>query len=71
MGLSRVEAICDGLIGAGLPSDWPIMLIANASLPQQQTLVGTLADMPRGEAADIRAPVISDRPDRAASLHRP
>nr|WP_244158329.1 uroporphyrinogen-III C-methyltransferase [Salinicola socius] len=47
MGLSRVETICQGLTGAGLPSDWPIMLIANASLPQQQSLVGTLADMPQ------------------------
>ncbi|WP_459874470.1 uroporphyrinogen-III C-methyltransferase [Halomonas shantousis] len=46
MGLSKVEAICAGLRGAGLPDDWPMMLIANASLPVQETLIGTLADMP-------------------------
>ncbi|WP_168012157.1 uroporphyrinogen-III C-methyltransferase [Halomonas salinarum] len=46
MGLSKVEAICAGLRGAGLPDDWPIMLVANASLPEQAALTGTLADMP-------------------------
>lgn len=46
MGLSKVEAICGGLRRAGLPDDWPIMLVANASLPEQQALTGTLADMP-------------------------
>ncbi|MDR5858034.1 uroporphyrinogen-III C-methyltransferase [Halomonas eurihalina] len=51
MGLSRVEAICNGLRGAGLPGDWPIMLVANASLPGQEALVGTLADMPERLAA--------------------
>ncbi|MDT8894371.1 uroporphyrinogen-III C-methyltransferase [Halomonas sp. I1] len=52
MGLSRVETICDGLRGAGLPDDWPIMLVANASLPEQEALVGTLADMPERLAAN-------------------
>ncbi|PMR78655.1 uroporphyrinogen-III C-methyltransferase [Halomonas urumqiensis] len=47
MGLSKVEAICAGLRGAGLPDDWPVMLVANASRPEQRSLVGTLADMPR------------------------
>lgn len=47
MGLSKVEAICAGLRQAGLPDEWPIMLVANASLPEQQALVGTLADMPQ------------------------
>ncbi|HET8790055.1 MAG TPA: uroporphyrinogen-III C-methyltransferase [Modicisalibacter sp.] len=46
MGLSKLDAICAGLRGAGLPHDWPIMLVANASLPEQQSLIGTLADMP-------------------------
>ncbi|PWW34595.1 uroporphyrinogen-III C-methyltransferase [Chromohalobacter israelensis] len=51
MGLSRVDAICRGLRDAGLPGDWPIMLAANASLPEQQTLIGTLDDMPERLAA--------------------
>ncbi|MCI0510782.1 MULTISPECIES: uroporphyrinogen-III C-methyltransferase [Chromohalobacter] len=51
MGLSRVDAICRGLRDAGLPDDWPIMLAANASLPEQQTLIGTLGDMPERLAA--------------------
>ncbi|TVP48193.1 MAG: uroporphyrinogen-III C-methyltransferase [Halomonas sp.] len=51
MGLSKVDAICHGLRQAGLPDDWPIMLVANASQPEQQSLVGTLADMPEQLAA--------------------
>ncbi|HBM27851.1 MAG TPA: uroporphyrinogen-III C-methyltransferase, partial [Halomonas sp.] len=51
MGLSKVAAICHGLRQAGLPDTWPIMLVANASQPEQQALVGTLADMPERLAA--------------------
>ncbi|WP_277811883.1 uroporphyrinogen-III C-methyltransferase [Chromohalobacter canadensis] len=51
MGLSKVTEICQGLRDAGLPDDWPIMLAANASLPEQQTLIGTLGDMPEKLAA--------------------
>ncbi|AQU81433.1 MULTISPECIES: uroporphyrinogen-III C-methyltransferase [unclassified Halomonas] len=51
MGLSKVDAICHGLRQAGLPDNWPIMLVANASQPEQQSLVGTLADMPEQLAA--------------------
>ncbi|SHL65308.1 uroporphyrin-III C-methyltransferase [Halomonas cupida] len=46
MGLNKLEAICRGLRGAGLADEWPVMLVANASLAEQQSLVGTLADMP-------------------------
>lgn len=52
MGLNQVSAICDGLRGAGLPDDWPIMLVANASLPEQHSLIGNLSDMPARLAAD-------------------
>ncbi|MBS9402977.1 uroporphyrinogen-III C-methyltransferase [Halomonas sp. TRM85114] len=51
MGLSKVTAICNGLRSAGLPDDWPVMLVANASLPEQQALTGTLYDMPAKLAA--------------------
>lgn len=52
MGLSKVAAICHGLRQAGLPDTWPIMLVANASQPEQQSLVGTLSDMPARLAAE-------------------
>lgn len=52
MGLAKVEAICAGLRGAGLPDDWPIMLVANASLPEQRALTSTLAEMPARLAAE-------------------
>ena len=51
MGLSKVAAICHGLRQAGLPDTWPVMLVANASQPEQQSLVGTLSDMPERLAA--------------------
>ncbi|MCM2129429.1 uroporphyrinogen-III C-methyltransferase [Larsenimonas sp. GH3-8] len=46
MGLGRVGEISQGLMQAGLPADWPMMLIAHASLPSQQVRVSTLRDMP-------------------------
>jgi len=52
MGLGRVAAICAGLRGAGLPDDWPVMLVANASLADQRALIGSLADMPARLAAE-------------------
>ncbi|WP_315899896.1 uroporphyrinogen-III C-methyltransferase [Halomonas denitrificans] len=45
MGLNKLTAICRGLITAGLPRDWPVMLVANASLPEMASVVGTLADI--------------------------
>lgn len=52
MGLFKVGAICAGLRRAGLPDDWPVMLVANASLPGQRTLIGSLADVPARLAAE-------------------
>ncbi|WP_374956273.1 uroporphyrinogen-III C-methyltransferase [Halomonas ventosae] len=52
MGLGKVAAICEGLRGAGLPDDWPVMLVANASLADQRFLIGGLADMPERLAAE-------------------
>ncbi|MGO2241046.1 MAG: uroporphyrinogen-III C-methyltransferase, partial [Halomonas sp.] len=51
MGLSKVAAICQGLRQAGLPDEWSIMLVANASQCEQRSLIGTLADMPAKLAA--------------------
>ncbi|WP_240455522.1 uroporphyrinogen-III C-methyltransferase [Halomonas faecis] len=51
MGLGKLETICRKLRDGGLPDDWPILLVANASLPEQRALVGTLADMPDKLAA--------------------
>ena len=45
MGLNKLGAITRGLRGAGLPQDWPVMLVANASLPEMASLVGTLGNI--------------------------
>ena len=45
MGLNKLGAMTRGLRGAGLPQDWPVMLVANASLPEMASLVGTLGNI--------------------------
>ncbi len=46
MGLARVRTICHELCDGGLPPDWPVMIVSNASRPEQTALVGTLTSMP-------------------------
>lgn len=45
MGLSRVSQIAGGLLSAGRNVDTPVAVISHATMPQQRTCVGTLADI--------------------------
>lgn len=45
MGLHALEQLIEGLVKAGKSSNTPIAIISNASLPHQQVLIGTLADI--------------------------
>ncbi|WP_049235860.1 siroheme synthase CysG [Moraxella canis] len=59
MGLHALNKIVDSLIGSGLPSDLPIAIISNASLPTQQVLTGTLTDIiDKKDKSGISAPAI-------------
>ena len=45
MGLHSLPRLTEGLINAGRSSDTPIAIVSNASMPNQQVLTGTLADI--------------------------
>ena len=45
MGLHSLARLTEGLIDAGRSSDTPIAIVSNASMPNQQVLTGTLADI--------------------------
>lgn len=47
MGLTAIEAIARELVARGRSADTPAMAVRWATRPNQQTLVGTLGDLPR------------------------
>lgn len=47
MGLARIHAICQQLMDHGKPGSTPASVISHASLPSQQVVPGTLADLPQ------------------------
>jgi uroporphyrin-III C-methyltransferase len=56
MAAGRIEQTCRELIAAGRPSDDPAALVRWAATPEQQTVVGTLADLPALAAASRMGP---------------
>ncbi len=45
MGLERVEQLCRGLAAAGLPASTPAAVVSRGTLPEQESVSGTLADL--------------------------
>ena len=45
MGLERVEQLCRGLVAAGLPASTPAAVVSRGTLPEQESVSGTLADL--------------------------
>ncbi|GAB4260852.1 uroporphyrinogen-III C-methyltransferase [Thermincola ferriacetica] len=59
MGMANLPHIVDKLIANGRPADTPIALIRWGTRPEQQTLVGTLADIvDKARAAEFKNPAI-------------
>lgn len=59
MGLTGLPTLCAELIAHGLPPDWPAAIVQQGTTPQQRTVVGTLATLPRlAEEANLRAPTM-------------
>lgn len=59
MGLHALESLSANLINSGLPADSQVAIISNASLPNQQVLTGTLADIAQIQAThQLPAPAI-------------
>ncbi len=46
MGLERVAQLCSGLVAAGLPASTPAAVVSRGTLPDQEAVSGTLADLP-------------------------
>jgi uroporphyrin-III C-methyltransferase len=45
MGLERLPQLCTGLVAAGLPSSTPAAVVSRGTLPDQESVSGTLADL--------------------------
>ena len=59
MGVAAIAIICAQLVAHGLDAGTPAAAIRNATIGSQQTIVGTLADLPdRLAAAQLAPPVI-------------
>jgi uroporphyrin-III C-methyltransferase len=60
MGVATLPAITKELIKNGLASDTPAMTVADAAMPSQRSVRGTVADIAvRTEHADIKPPAIT------------
>jgi uroporphyrinogen III methyltransferase/synthase len=59
MGVGNLPAIAGRLISAGRPADTPVALVQNATLPNQRTVVATLASAASAaEANNVRPPAL-------------
>ncbi len=57
MGLGRVQDICTQLVRKGKPGHTPAAVVCQASLPHQQVVISTLAELPAAvTASDLRPP---------------
>ena len=57
MGLERVEQLCRGLVAAGLPAATPAAVVSRGTLPEQESVSGTLADLAE-LAAGLESPAL-------------
>lgn len=59
MGLARVQELADGLVAAGREPTTSAAVIASATLPEQRSVFGTLADIAsRVAAANLASPAV-------------
>ncbi len=60
MGLVGLANICEQLIAHGQRADMPVALISKGTTPEQQVIVGTLADIAsKVEGSGIAAPTLT------------
>ncbi len=57
MGLERIDQLCRGLVAAGLPSATPAAVVSRGTLPDQESVSGTLADLAE-LAGDLESPAL-------------
>jgi uroporphyrin-III C-methyltransferase len=57
MGLDRLERLCAGLLRAGLPASTPAAVVSRGTLPEQDAVLATLADLPE-RAGGLESPAL-------------
>jgi len=57
MGLERVGQLCRGLVAAGLSASTPAAVVSRGTLPDQESVTGTLADLAELAAA-LQSPAL-------------
>jgi uroporphyrin-III C-methyltransferase len=57
MGLERLELLCNGLMAAGLPASTPAAVVSRGTLPDQESVSGTLGDLAE-LADDLESPAL-------------
>ena len=57
MGFERLGRLCDGLIAAGLSASTPAAVVSRGTLPDQETVAGTLGDLAE-LAAGLKSPAL-------------
>lgn len=59
MGLQGLPVICQQLMAHGMPASTPAALVAHATTPQQQRVIGTLTDLPdKVAASSVKPPTL-------------
>ena len=58
MAAGDAESVCAALLGRGLAGTTPIVIVENASLPGEQTMRGTLANLPALAGRRVNGPAI-------------
>jgi uroporphyrin-III C-methyltransferase len=58
MAVGEVEAVHASLVGCGIPSDTPVVVVENASLPNERQIRGTLETLPALAAERMTGPAI-------------
>jgi uroporphyrin-III C-methyltransferase/precorrin-2 dehydrogenase/sirohydrochlorin ferrochelatase len=57
MGLERIDQLCQGLVAAGLSSGTPAAVVSRGTLPDQESVSGTLADL-AALARELESPAL-------------
>ncbi|MBS1054078.1 siroheme synthase CysG [Gluconobacter kondonii] len=59
MGISTLSQLAAGLLGKGLPADWPVAIVERGTQPSQRVLTGTLSNIALQAAeAQVKSPAL-------------